>query len=283
MDSSSPWGLSEDYEFIFNDEGFPPWGHEQDLGQDLSFDIGPDPGQFFFLDTGPDPAQLLSSDTSQDPSQFLSIEIDPGQMSLPLPAPPFKHSTTPSPPKPAVEKSSDRILNGYLLPNLTLSPMATPLPIPANGTSSKGSSLRDQNSTNQRTPPAITLPVVFGSGLANATKRKLEDSIHVFTANPNIEVTRRKRKTFSISRKAEVALTRKVGACVQCKKRKEAVSLHIQPLKTLLTIFANNYECHSGDPCLHCETRFGSLELAQEICIRQDLVATRFDNLKFGK
>jgi hypothetical protein len=197
MDSSNPWGLLED------DEEFLLWGSELDL------------------------------------SQFPSFDTDLGQMSLPLPDPPFQHFSTSLSPNSDLGKSSDLIPDGYLQPNPTFSPMTSPLPVPAtvpaNNTSSEGSSSRDKNSANQRTALARTRPAVHGRSSENGTKHNLEDAIHVFRANPNIEVTPRKRKTFSTSRKAEVALTRRVGACVQCKKRKETVSLHIQPSKRLLS------------------------------------------------
>jgi hypothetical protein len=197
MDSSNPWGLSEAYGFTFNDEDFPFWGTELDY------------------------------------SQFLSSNTDLDQMSLQLPEPPFQHISTSLSPDADLGKSSGLISDGYLQPNPTFSPMTAPLPV-NNPSSSDGSSSRDKNSVNQSTLLARTSPAIHGRSSENGTKHNLEDAIHMFPANPNREVTPRKRKAFSLSRKAEVALTRRVGACLQCKKRKETVRFHMRSSKRLL-------------------------------------------------
>jgi hypothetical protein len=57
-----------------------------------------------------------------------------------------------------------------------------------------------------------------------STKRKLEESIVVFPVDPSAKVAPKRRKGFSSSRKAEVALNRLVGSCVQCRIRKGPVS-----------------------------------------------------------
>jgi hypothetical protein len=57
-------------------------------------------------------------------------------------------------------------------------------------------------------------------------KRKIEESMIVFAANPNVKVSPKKRKAFSKIRKQEVAMNRLVGACIQCKVRKGSVSVH---------------------------------------------------------
>ena len=149
-------------------------------------------------------------------SPFLSFDTDPGQMSLALPEPAFQHISTSLPPNSDFGESLDLIPDVDLQPNPTFSPMAAPLPV--NNTSSEGSRAR-------------TWPASHRRNSEDRTKHNLEDAYHVFAANPNIEVTPRKRKAFSTSRKAEVALTRGIGACVQCKKRKGTVSFHIPPFK----------------------------------------------------
>ncbi len=56
-----------------------------------------------------------------------------------------------------------------------------------------------------------------------AKKRRWMDSIVVFGANEETKVTVRKRKNFSPTRKKEVAMNRRVGACLQCRIRKGRV------------------------------------------------------------
>jgi len=57
-----------------------------------------------------------------------------------------------------------------------------------------------------------------------STKRKLEESIVVFPVDPSMKVVPKRKKGFSPRRKAEVALNRLVGSCVQCRIRKGPVS-----------------------------------------------------------
>ena len=72
------------------------------------------------------------------------------------------------------------------------------------------------------------IPNHESSSSANAekesTKRKIADSVFVFSLASNNEVKSRKRRAFSSSRKGEVALNRLIGACIQCKIKKNAVS-----------------------------------------------------------
>lgn len=64
----------------------------------------------------------------------------------------------------------------------------------------------------------------------SSSKRKWENSIITFDANPDKQVIPRKRKAFGDPRRKEVAITRAVGACVQCKIRKG-------PVKPTLILF----------------------------------------------
>jgi hypothetical protein len=57
-----------------------------------------------------------------------------------------------------------------------------------------------------------------------AKKSKWDQSIIVFPANANSKKTPRQRKNFAKARRKEVALTRRVGACIQCKLKKSSVS-----------------------------------------------------------
>ena len=56
-----------------------------------------------------------------------------------------------------------------------------------------------------------------------AKKTKWDKSVVVFSSKPNSTKAPRQRKSFGKSRREEVALTRKVGACIQCRIRKGSV------------------------------------------------------------
>lgn len=60
---------------------------------------------------------------------------------------------------------------------------------------------------------------------SKAKKLKWNDSIVVFPARADSRKTHRERKSFGNARRKEVALTRRVGACVQCKLKKTSVSM----------------------------------------------------------
>jgi hypothetical protein len=113
-----------------------------------------------------------------------------------------------------------------------------------------------------------------------STKRKLEESIVVFPVDPSAKVVPKRRKGFSSSRKAEVALNRLVGSCVQCRVRKGPVSYRnsLNPNKKITKELTA--KCNFEIPCDYCVKRSaGCIKMAQEICTRQSLTATRFDNL----
>jgi hypothetical protein len=55
-------------------------------------------------------------------------------------------------------------------------------------------------------------------------KRKWNESVVVFSSDPNVEISTRKRSAFDERRRKEVAIHRRVGACVQCKLRRGSVS-----------------------------------------------------------
>jgi hypothetical protein len=57
-----------------------------------------------------------------------------------------------------------------------------------------------------------------------AKKLKWDQSIIVFPAKADSKKTPRQRKNFAKARRKEVALTRRVGACIQCKLKKSSVS-----------------------------------------------------------
>ena len=50
-----------------------------------------------------------------------------------------------------------------------------------------------------------------------------EESVVVFSAQPDAEVVMRKRRRFETSRRREVAMNRLVGACIRCRLRKASV------------------------------------------------------------
>jgi hypothetical protein len=54
-------------------------------------------------------------------------------------------------------------------------------------------------------------------------KTKWDKSVVVFSSKPNSTKAPRQRKSFGKSRREEVALTRKIGACIQCRIRKGSV------------------------------------------------------------
>jgi hypothetical protein len=60
--------------------------------------------------------------------------------------------------------------------------------------------------------------------LSQAKKRKWKESVVVFSSNPNVEIPTRKRSAFDEHRRKEVAIHRRVGACVQCKLCRGSVS-----------------------------------------------------------
>jgi hypothetical protein len=60
--------------------------------------------------------------------------------------------------------------------------------------------------------------------LAQAKKRKWKESVVVFSSDPNIKISTRKRSAFNDNRRREVAMNRRVGACVQCRLRRGSVS-----------------------------------------------------------
>jgi hypothetical protein len=57
-----------------------------------------------------------------------------------------------------------------------------------------------------------------------SSKHKWQDNVTVFSAKGKQAVTRRRRRSYSPSRKEMVALNRLIGACIQCKLRKGPVS-----------------------------------------------------------
>jgi hypothetical protein len=59
---------------------------------------------------------------------------------------------------------------------------------------------------------------------SKAKNLKWNDSIVIFPANADSKKTPRQRRSFGSTRRKEVALTRRVGACVQCKLKKASVS-----------------------------------------------------------
>jgi hypothetical protein len=58
----------------------------------------------------------------------------------------------------------------------------------------------------------------------HTSKRKWEESLIIFSSDPNGATKVRKRNAFNDARRREVALNRRVGACVQCKLRRGCVS-----------------------------------------------------------
>jgi hypothetical protein len=74
------------------------------------------------------------------------------------------------------------------------------------------------------------------SEAARAGKRKLEQSIIVFSASNPEKVLQKKRKAYAPSRRMEVALNRLVGACLQCRIRKGPVSQLHKPCSTAIPV-----------------------------------------------
>jgi len=98
----------------------------------------------------------------------------------------------------------------------------------------KGTATIEANRSNTNTPPRSVS--ARGSDQLSETadpdtrsssenlKRKIDQSVIVFSSTSNKEVTPRKRKNFSASRRKEVALNRMCRVCIQCKLRKSRVS-----------------------------------------------------------
>jgi hypothetical protein len=83
------------------------------------------------------------------------------------------------------------------------------------------------HTNNHRSPSSSPIEEVSSS------KRKMEESMIVFAAHPNVKVAPKRRKAFSKTRKQEVAMNRLIGACIQCKLRKGRVSAHYSYSKSL--------------------------------------------------
>jgi hypothetical protein len=76
-------------------------------------------------------------------------------------------------------------------------------------------------------------------------KLKWNKSIIVFPSKADSKKTPRQRKTFDKARRKEVALTRRVGACIQCKLKKASVSI----LRSILiSVIADLAEVQSRSP-----------------------------------
>jgi hypothetical protein len=76
------------------------------------------------------------------------------------------------------------------------------------------------NTDNMAAPP----PSKNEEPRAKKTKKKWDKSIVIFPAKADSKKTPRQRRNFSKVRKKEVALTRRVGACIQCRLKKASVS-----------------------------------------------------------
>jgi hypothetical protein len=245
MDSSNLWGLSDDDNFVSNDEEFLLWAAELNL------------------------------------SQFPPFEIDPGQSSMQLQDIGFQHYSTSPLSNLDRGESSGSISNDYPQLSADPSPATTTHTIPT--TLLANNTLSEESSAGQACPANIsrssTRALSAVRSLGNGKKHKLEDLIHEFPADPKKGVATRKRKAFSLSRRAEVNYIRSVGACFQCKKRKASVSIYKQASKNAIYEDLLTTKCHFGLPCRCCLTRFGSLEIVREICTRQSIISTRFDNV----
>ncbi|KAL5314161.1 hypothetical protein ACEPPN_018585 [Leptodophora sp. 'Broadleaf-Isolate-01'] len=139
------------------------------------------------------------------------------------------------------------------------------LPISGSSDVKPQSSLRTQD-TPKDSIPQSTSSITARDESPSSTisdreslKRKIAESVVVFSTTSDLEIKPRKRKAFSKSRKEEVALNRLIGACIQCKIKKNA--------------------CTFGLPCNQCIKRAGSAALGQVLCMRQSLLATRFDHI----
>jgi len=60
---------------------------------------------------------------------------------------------------------------------------------------------------------------------------------------------------------------------------KASVSIYKQASKNAIYEDLLTTKCHFKLPCCCCLTRFGSLEIVREICTRQSIISTRFDNV----
>jgi hypothetical protein len=60
--------------------------------------------------------------------------------------------------------------------------------------------------------------------LEQAKKRKWKESVLVFPSDPGVKISTRKRSAFDDNRRKEIAMNRRVGACIQCKLRRGPVS-----------------------------------------------------------
>lgn len=106
------------------------------------------------------------------------------------------------------------------------------LPISGSSDVKPQSSLRTQD-TPKDSIPQSTSSITARDESPSSTisdreslKRKIAESVVVFSTTSDLEIKPRKRKAFSKSRKEEVALNRLIGACIQCKIKKNAVSNH---------------------------------------------------------
>ncbi|PVH78343.1 hypothetical protein DL98DRAFT_656220 [Cadophora sp. DSE1049] len=143
--------------------------------------------------------------------------------------------------------------------NLEVSPVLTCEHAPASKSGHSKSHATPQGIGTRSSDQSSKAPNSAKMSSSETLKRKIDQSVIVFSSTSNKEVTPRKRKTFSASRRKEVALNRMVGVCIQCKLRKS--------------------RCNFGLPCEPCITRAGGAALGHQLCMRQSLFSIRFDHI----
>jgi len=101
-----------------------------------------------------------------------------------------------------------------------------------------------------------------GTELAEGSKRPIK--------------SRRRKKAYDPPDREKVALTRNVGACRICRTRR--VSVCFPAIQTSICK-ADKFQCEFDIPCDNCIKTFGSASLTHGLCSRQNLRATRFNNV----
>ena len=86
----------------------------------------------------------------------------------------------------------------------------------------------------------------------------------------------RRRKAFDLPDREKVALTRNVGACLRCRTKRVSVSFKVLEGSNSN---ADKLQCEFKIPCDKCIKVFGSASSAHGLCSRQELRATRFNNI----
>jgi len=85
-------------------------------------------------------------------------------------------------------------------------------------------------------PPELQQHLKHAQQTSVKRKRNLDDFVVIFSTDSGQECKAKKRKAFKLPRRKEVAMNRAIGACIQCRLRKESVCARSKdPIKACLS------------------------------------------------